>query len=284
MLTDYTREIRALTACGAFLLLQSAAAQAASTDTPAAIVIVAHAIAQDGAFTAGSDPRAALWARVPEEEIELKLAPPVHPAIALSQAAVKAARALPLHVSALTDHRRLYLRLRWKDRTHDDRRAMGLFPDAAAVEVPIAATDTAVMMGTPDKPVAIWRWDAAKNEVEALAAGSPGTLTPAVDDGLRGSGSYRELGDAGHCAGSRGARRSASRSTRKKALSGRVRDLARQRRPARRIQARQRLGVGTAAGLKQARDGVRVPAASRARPAAGPPGGDTAGLTLARDS
>ncbi|HMM76197.1 MAG TPA: ethylbenzene dehydrogenase-related protein [Gammaproteobacteria bacterium] len=196
MLTDYTREIRALTACGAFLLLQSAAAQAASTDTPAAIVIVAHAIAQNGAFTAGSDPRAALWARVPEEEIELKLAPPVHPAIALNQAAVKTARALPLHVSALTDHRRLYLRLRWKDRTHDDRRATGLFPDAAAVEVPIAATDTAVMMGTPDKPVAIWRWDAAKNEVEALAAGSPGTLTPAVDDGLRGSGSYRELGDA----------------------------------------------------------------------------------------
>lgn len=198
MLIDYTREIRSLAACaacGAVLLLQPAAVRA-GTDAPAAVVIVARTIAQDGAFTAGKDPHGALWARVPEEEIELKLAPPVHPSIALSQAAAKTASSLPLRVSALTDRRRLYLRLRWKDGTHDNRRATGLFPDAAAVEVPIAAAETAVMMGTPDKPVAIWRWDAATNEVEALAAGSPGTLTRTASSGLEGSGSYRELGDA----------------------------------------------------------------------------------------
>lgn len=198
MLIDRTRKLRPAAACAALLLLQSAAAEAGTgTDAPAAVVIVARAIAQDGAFTAGKDPHAALWARVPEEEIELKLAPPVHPSIALNQAATNTASSLPLRVSALTDRRRLYLRLRWKDRTHDDRRATGLFPDAAAIEVPIAATETAVMMGTPDRPVAIWRWDAATNEVEALAAGSPGTLTRIAGSGLAGSGAYRELGDAG---------------------------------------------------------------------------------------
>lgn len=196
MLIDHTRKWGGLGACAA-LLLHSAGAPAAAAEIPPPVVVAA-AIAPEGAFAASKDPRGALWARVAEAEVELKLAPPVHPSIALSQhaAAPAAASPLPIRISALTDRRRLYLRLRWKDQTHDDRRATGIFPDAAAVEVPFAATETSVMMGSPDRPVAIWRWDAATNAVEALAAGSPGTLTRSADGGLTGSGAYRELGDA----------------------------------------------------------------------------------------
>lgn len=193
MLPDHTRKTRLLSACAA-LLLQSAIA----AEPPPPVVVHAAAIAEDGAFAASKDPRGALWARVAEAEVDMKIAPPVHPSIALSQQAAAPAAKSPLQVriGALTDRKRLYLRLRWKDRTQDIRRAAGFFPDAAAVEVPIAAAETSVMMGTPERPVAIWRWDAATNAVEALAAGSPGTLTRSTDAGLSGAGAYRALGDA----------------------------------------------------------------------------------------
>jgi len=192
-----TQRLLACAACSAVLVLPSPVTHAETgTAAPAAIEIAARLITGGGTFAANGDPQGALWARVPEAEIELKLAPPVHPSIASLQHTAAPDTALPLHVGALTDGHRLYLRLRWKDRSHDNRRAAGLFPDAAAIEVPIGADETAVMMGMPDKPVAIWRWDAATNDVEALAAGSPGTLTPAIDSGLAGTGVYRQRDDA----------------------------------------------------------------------------------------
>lgn len=182
-----------LGACVALLLLP---AVVAAEEQPSPLVIVATPMTSDGAFAASTGPRGALWARVAEADVDLKLAPAVHPSIALRHAAATDATPLPVKIGAVIDRKRLYLRLRWKDRSLDDRRATGLFPDAAAVEIPVAAAATSVMMGTPEQPVAIWRWDAATNAVEALLAGSPGTLTPAADAGLSGTGAYRELGDA----------------------------------------------------------------------------------------
>lgn len=198
-----TRRTRVRRRVACTLLMASAfsgpgldAAHAAS-GAPAEVVIATRAITPGGAFPAIEDPAAALWARVPEASVELNLAPPVHPSIALSQEAAKGAGSSPLalNVSAVTDAQRIYIRLRWKDRTRDDQRRTAVFPDAAAVETPNSQAETSPVMGAPDTPVSIWRWDAAKNEVEALIAGSPGTLTRTASESLHGKGVYRSVRD-----------------------------------------------------------------------------------------
>lgn len=171
----------------------SAANQAAPPEEVRATVVSA-----DGAFSAKDDPAAALWARVPEQTVELTLAPPVHQAIALLHSASGQVSAPPLlGVSVITDRQRIYFRLRWRDQTKDDQRKIGAYSDGAAIEVPLTEGDTSQMMGLPEKPVAIWRWSATGNAVEALLAGSPGTLTKWKSDTLRGKGAYRSVSDAG---------------------------------------------------------------------------------------
>lgn len=153
-------------------------------------------IAQDGPLSVKEDPSGTVWTRVPEQTVELNLAPPVHPSIVLLQEnAGKESLPLLLKVSVIRDAKRIYFRLRWSDQTRDDQRVMGSYPDGAAVEIPLADGDTSPMMGQPDRPVAIWRWNAASNGVEGLLAASPGTLSNGPSPTLGGKGVYRMVND-----------------------------------------------------------------------------------------
>lgn len=176
----------------------SYAASTASQATPQEEVR-ATVVSSDGAFSAKDDPDAALWERVPEQIVRLTLAPPVHQSIALLQSTsgqTQVSTPLLLGVSVITDRQRIYFRLRWRDQTMDDQRKIGTYSDGAAIEVPLTEGDTSQMMGLPEKPVAIWRWSAAGNTVEALLAGGPGTLTKWKSDTLRGKGAYRGVSGA----------------------------------------------------------------------------------------
>ncbi len=169
----------------------------ASTGVAQGPVIRATQLTEDGAFSAKDDPSAAIWSRVREDVIELNMAPPVHQSIVLLQAvAAQRTATLPLRVSVIVDRQRIYFRLRWKDKTRDDQRKINAFPDSAAIEIPLTAAETSSMMGTPDRPVSIWRWQAGNSDAEALIAGGPGTLTKATSAGLHAKGVYRSLKDA----------------------------------------------------------------------------------------
>lgn len=159
-------------------------------------VLRAFPVTEHGAFSAMENPDATIWSRVPEEIVPLNLAPPVHQSIALLQSRnARVSGALPVGVSVITDGQRIYFRLRWRDTTQDARRSIGSFADAAAVQIPVTVTETSPVMGSPDRPVSIWRWSADRNNPEALLAGSPGTLTSAASTTLRGKGVYRRSDD-----------------------------------------------------------------------------------------
>jgi DMSO reductase family type II enzyme heme b subunit len=171
-------------------------AVAASNTASPETVIRATTVSEDGALSAKEDPSAAIWNRVPEELVELNLAFPVHQSIVLLQASAShVGGTLPLRVSVITDRQRIYFRLRWKDKTLNDQQKINAFADSAAVEIPFTAADTSPIMGSPDNPVSIWRWNAVSNDAEALIAGSPGTLTKGKSAGLHARGVYRSLKD-----------------------------------------------------------------------------------------
>jgi len=180
---------------GAMWVLVRAAG--AADAAPQELVIPAVAVSAEGALAAKRDPRAAVWSRVPEQTVDMGLAPPVHEAVILAQAGLPAANRgiIMLAVSAIVDDQRIYYRLRWKDATHDDQRGAGIFPDAIAVEIPSGPESTSAIMGTRERPVTILRWDAASDAVESLIAGGPGTLTASHVPGVEGKGVYRSLQD-----------------------------------------------------------------------------------------
>lgn len=160
------------------------------------VSVAATLVSQDGPLSAKEDPAGLVWSRVPEQTVELNLAPPVHPSIVLLQEnAGKVTAPLLLKVSAIRDAKRIYFRLRWSDQTRDDQRKMGAFQDGVAVEIPLSQSETNPMMGQPDRPVSIWRWNAAGNGVEALLAASPGTLSNGHSETLRGKGLYKVVDD-----------------------------------------------------------------------------------------
>lgn len=151
-----------------------------------------------GSFGEKMDPMAAVWERVPEQTIQLNLAPAVHESIVLRHQARHLPEVpTPLHVSVVSDRQRIYFRLRWKDATRDDLRGIGTWPDGVAVQLPTTPEPTSPMMGLPDSPVVIWRWTAAASGVEALLAGGPGTLVGQADPALAGRAVYRGGLEAG---------------------------------------------------------------------------------------
>lgn len=151
----------------------------------------------DGSFRVTDDPTAAIWARVPEESVELRLAPPVHQSISLLHETARD-RDTPvlLRIGAVSDRRKIYFRLRWKDATRDDARGIDSYPDGVAIQLPSTEQPTSPMMGLPEAPVEIWRWSASTDSVEALTAGGPGTVTGPQDVVLGGRGVYRGDFDA----------------------------------------------------------------------------------------
>jgi len=124
-----------------------------------------------------NDPDDALWERVPQYQVDLMPAPPVHPSIALRQA--DNTRSIPVYVSVVSDGLRLYVRMRWRDQSKNALTSFDTFSDAAAVQFALGTAEkTSFMMGTPDQPVNIWYWRADNDQSQDLAAGGFGSLTP----------------------------------------------------------------------------------------------------------
>jgi complex iron-sulfur molybdoenzyme family reductase subunit gamma len=81
-------------------------------------------------------------------------------------------------IEAARTDQKLYVRLSWSDPTAnastDSLRAFG---DAAAIQLPVSSeAQPPIAMGSTDKPVNVWYWNAADG-AESLLAGGPGTTT-----------------------------------------------------------------------------------------------------------
>jgi complex iron-sulfur molybdoenzyme family reductase subunit gamma len=129
------------------------------------------------------DPASAAWDKVRATEIALVTAPAVHASIAGTAAAAG------VSVQALSDGRKLYVRLSWSDPTADTaRHDAGRFLDGVALQFPLNKSDkTVVLMGNPAGRVNIWYWR-ADGQVQNLFADGFGTLTPAPVQDVTGKG------------------------------------------------------------------------------------------------
>ncbi len=116
------------------------------------------------------------WHRAPAYQVELTLAPPVHPSVQLRHQADTPPR--PVRLQAARSSERLYLRLRWADSSADQQTSRTAFADAAAVQFPVgAAAQTSFMMGGPGQQVNLWYWRAGLEQPQNLAAAGFGSTT-----------------------------------------------------------------------------------------------------------
>jgi DMSO reductase family type II enzyme heme b subunit len=132
----------------------------------------------------------ALWQNVKMYQIDLALAPPVHQSITLRQST--AAQPAPLNFQVTQDSQNFYIRLSWQDDSENKVHAFEKFADSAAIQFAIKGKDTtSFMMGSPDAPVNIWYWNAAKAQTQNLAAGGFGTLSPTEQQVVSTQASYQ---------------------------------------------------------------------------------------------
>jgi len=124
----------------------------------------------------GDDPVDEIWERVPEYQVGLEPAPPVHASVVLRQSGN--AGPAPLFFSIISDRTRLYVKLRWVDLTPDVETTANRFRDGAAVQFALGGGEaTTHMMGSPENPVNIWYWRSDHHKAENLAAGGFGSTT-----------------------------------------------------------------------------------------------------------
>ena len=139
-------------------------------------------------------PNSKAWRDAREYQMDLGLAPPVHPSINLRHDPATAP--MRIYLRAASDGTRLYLRLRWPDATRDAAVGRSDFADAAAVQFALEAGEaTSFMMGAPNGPVNIWYWQAGNDEAQNLAAGGFGSTTRLEPGGLGVSSLYRDKGE-----------------------------------------------------------------------------------------
>ena len=141
-----------------------------------------------------SDPDNILWREADEYQMDLGLAPPVHPSINLRHDPSQ--QAVSVYLRAATDGDRLYLRMRWPDASQNTATGRSDFADAAAVQFSLGdAATTSFMMGATNGPVNIWYWQAGQEQAQNLAAGGFGSTTRLQPGGLTATGTYRENGE-----------------------------------------------------------------------------------------
>ena len=143
--------------------------------TPGATVPLA--LIPDGVFLrVPDDPTATVWDRVPEYQVELSSAAPVHASIALRADAGEPP--LPLYFSVVSDRERLYVKLRWVDGSRNVATRPDRFRDGAAVQFALDGGEaTSYIMGSTDMPVNIWYWKSDSDSAQNLAAGGFGSTT-----------------------------------------------------------------------------------------------------------
>ena len=137
-----------------------------------------------------NDPDDAIWERVPEYQVQLSSAAPVHPSIALRTKVD--AEPLSLYFSAISDRDRLYIKLRWVDGNRNTATRTNQFRDGAAVQFALSGGDaTSYLMGSADMPVNIWYWKSDSNSAQNLGAGGFGSTTILPEQSVSAASHYR---------------------------------------------------------------------------------------------
>lgn len=163
-------------------------------NTPVQALAIGGSIQVLRAATDLSDPDNILWREAGEYQMDLGLAPPVHPSINLRYDPTH--KPVSVYLRVATDGNSLYLRMRWADTSHNIATGRSDFADAAAVQFSLGdAATTSFMMGATNGPVNIWYWQAGQEQAQNLAAGGFGSTTRLQPGGLSASSSYRENGE-----------------------------------------------------------------------------------------
>lgn len=135
------------------------------------------------------DPVDEIWKRVPEYQVGLEPAPPVHASVVLRQTGD--AEPVALFFSIVSDRTRLYVKLRWVDPTPDVETTANRFRDGAAVQFALSGGEaTTHMMGSPENPVNIWYWRSDDHRAENLAAGGFGSTTLLDEQSVTANAAY----------------------------------------------------------------------------------------------
>lgn len=123
-----------------------------------------------------SDPENTAWRSAQAYEVELTLAPPVHPSINLRHD--ETVPAIPVQLRAAIHEQQLFVRLRWADSVMNTVTSRTEFADAIAVQFALeGGAATSFMMGHAGAPVNIWYWKAGREYIENLAAAGFGSTT-----------------------------------------------------------------------------------------------------------
>lgn len=135
------------------------------------------------------DPDDPAWANVQEYQIDLSIAPPVHPSVLLHHDTETAP--VPVFFRIASDKDRFMLRLRWSDSTQNITDTFDQFSDGAAVQFALAGgRESSYMMGTPDAPVNIWYWKGGNKRAQNLAAAGFGSTSLLEDQNIAATGRY----------------------------------------------------------------------------------------------
>ncbi|MEO1677841.1 MAG: ethylbenzene dehydrogenase-related protein [Pseudomonadota bacterium] len=138
-----------------------------------------------------NDPDDIIWERLPEYRVHMAPAPAVHPSVELRVDYDDPGYYVYLQLARTSE--RLYVRMRWRDDTHDGTTSRDRFGDAAAVQFSLGDDATSYLMGTgPQEPVNIWYWRGDGSPVQNLAAGGYGSTTILPTQSVTGAGHYEE--------------------------------------------------------------------------------------------
>ncbi|MDE2227911.1 MAG: hypothetical protein KGL11_02575 [Alphaproteobacteria bacterium] len=156
------------------------AALGETQDSAPATIVVAQ-----GKTGALANPAGTVWKSVPQARVAVTTAPPGHPSI------VGVATTTELKAQAAKSKNELFIRLQWKNPSKDQRRGIGQFADAVAVEFAAdGSAETLPYMGGDGRRVNIWYWNASNNAAENLVANGFGTLTHVPVQDVKASGKY----------------------------------------------------------------------------------------------
>ena len=122
-------------------------------------------------------PHAAGWSRVPGMRIPLMPAPlPMQPTeyVRRSWEGRPYGQTTALEAACVHDGRHLAVRVDWETRAAESTS----FPDAVAFAVPVRNVAPLILMGSPDAPIHILRWQADRKGVRSLLATGIGRSAP----------------------------------------------------------------------------------------------------------
>ena len=123
-----------------------------------------------------SDQNSAAWNTLNQYQLELAMAPPVHPSVMLRHN--PDAETVPLFFRLASDGRNFNVHMRWPDTTDNSLDSYDRFSDGAAIQFALSGGDqTSYMMGTTEAPVNIWYWKGGSDQAQDLGAAGFGSTS-----------------------------------------------------------------------------------------------------------